>query len=67
MAAFSLTMATDLVQNGHLRPLLTEIGAIDTGRKCLVLDLDETLVHSSFKVGVSASPACYSPSDGRHR
>lgn len=25
------------------------------GRKCLVLDLDETLVHSSFKVDFSAS------------
>lgn len=30
-------------------PLLSELGAQDTGRKCLVLDLDETLVHSSFK------------------
>lgn len=28
-----------------LRPLLSE----DQGKKCLVLDLDETLVHSSFK------------------
>jgi len=31
-------------------PLLSELGKQDTGRKCLVLDLDETLVHSSFKV-----------------
>ncbi|RUS31501.1 HAD-like domain-containing protein [Jimgerdemannia flammicorona] len=29
-----------------LKPLALE----DTGRKCLVLDLDETLVHSSFKI-----------------
>ncbi len=28
-----------------LKPLLPE----DVGKKCLVLDLDETLVHSSFK------------------
>ncbi|GAC94677.1 phosphatase [Pseudozyma hubeiensis SY62] len=35
---------------GNPSPLLPGIGAIDTGRKCLVLDLDETLVHSSFKM-----------------
>jgi len=29
-----------------LKPLATE----DAGKKCLVLDLDETLLHSSFKV-----------------
>ncbi|KAJ8331539.1 hypothetical protein BDV3_000677 [Batrachochytrium dendrobatidis] len=29
--------------------LLKELAAEDVGRKCLVLDLDETLVHSSFK------------------
>lgn len=26
------------------------------GRKCLILDLDETLVHSSFKVRFLCSP-----------
>ena len=31
----------------------------DNGKKCLVLDLDETLVHSSFKVG---QPLPLSPS-----
>ncbi|KAJ3504228.1 hypothetical protein NMY22_g17992 [Coprinellus aureogranulatus] len=31
------------------RPLLPPIAPIHAGRKCLVLDLDETLVHSSFK------------------
>lgn len=29
------------------------------GRKCLVLDLDETLVHSSFKVRTSFFSTCY--------
>jgi len=37
-------------ENGKLQPLLGPIGVEDTGRKCLVLDLDETLVHSSFKM-----------------
>ncbi|SNX86863.1 related to PSR1 - plasma membrane phosphatase required for sodium stress response [Melanopsichium pennsylvanicum] len=35
---------------GNPSPLLPVIGSLDTGRKCLVLDLDETLVHSSFKM-----------------
>jgi len=35
---------------GNPQPLLPPISAIDAGRKCLVLDLDETLVHSSFKM-----------------
>jgi TFIIF-interacting CTD phosphatase-like protein len=30
--------------------LLDPIGKEQQGRKCLVLDLDETLIHSSFKV-----------------
>ena len=30
-------------------PLLTKIHPDDAGKKCLVLDLDETLVHSSFR------------------
>ncbi|KAL5615445.1 hypothetical protein BROUX41_005490 [Berkeleyomyces rouxiae] len=32
------------------RSLLPEIAPAHKGRKCLVLDLDETLVHSSFKI-----------------
>ncbi|KKF95774.1 Phosphatase PSR1 [Ceratocystis platani] len=32
------------------RVLLPEISPAHKGRKCLVLDLDETLVHSSFKI-----------------
>ncbi|KAG1802829.1 HAD-like domain-containing protein [Suillus plorans] len=35
--------------DGELRPLLPPIAPHHVGRKCLVLDLDETLVHSSFK------------------
>ncbi len=31
--------------------LLPPLQARLKGRKCLVLDLDETLIHSSFKVG----------------
>ncbi|KAF8210167.1 hypothetical protein K438DRAFT_1752937 [Mycena galopus ATCC 62051] len=36
--------------DGNPRPLLPPIAPEHVGRKCLVLDLDETLVHSSFKV-----------------
>jgi len=35
--------------DGSPKPLLPPIAAEHVGRKCLVLDLDETLVHSSFK------------------
>lgn len=41
------------VQDGVPRPLLPPIAPHHAGRKCLVLDLDETLVHSSFKVPAS--------------
>ena len=37
-------------QDGLPKPLLPPISPEHVGRKCLVLDLDETLVHSSFKV-----------------
>jgi RNA polymerase II subunit A small phosphatase-like protein len=37
-------------QDGVPRPLLPPLAQSQAGRKCLVLDLDETLVHSSFKV-----------------
>ena len=37
-------------QDGVPRPLLPPLSPKHAGRKCLVLDLDETLVHSSFKV-----------------
>jgi len=32
------------------RPLLPLLADKNKNRKCLVLDLDETLVHSSFRV-----------------
>ncbi|KAJ7096387.1 HAD-like domain-containing protein [Mycena epipterygia] len=35
--------------DGSPKPLLPPIAPEHVGRKCLVLDLDETLVHSSFK------------------
>ncbi|KAI0744170.1 HAD-like domain-containing protein [Daedaleopsis nitida] len=35
--------------DGIPRPLLPPVSPKHAGRKCLVLDLDETLVHSSFK------------------
>ncbi|KZV93693.1 NLI interacting factor [Exidia glandulosa HHB12029] len=41
---------TTYVQDGEPLPLLPTISPHHAGRKCLVLDLDETLVHSSFKV-----------------
>ncbi|CAE6452124.1 unnamed protein product [Rhizoctonia solani] len=36
--------------DGEPRPLLPPLAPAHAGRKCLVLDLDETLVHSSFKL-----------------
>lgn len=41
--------------DGVPRPLLPPIAPHHAGRKCLVLDLDETLVHSSFKVSHQCS------------
>jgi len=37
-------------EDGLPHPLLDELAPELKGRKCLVLDLDETLVHSSFKM-----------------
>ena len=37
-------------QSKSTKQLLPEIRADDVGKKCIVIDLDETLVHSSFKV-----------------
>lgn len=39
--------------DGVPRPLLPPIAPQHAGRKCLVLDMDETLLHSSFKVRYS--------------
>lgn len=50
-ALLYLTPSSHLPQkDGIPRPLLPPIAPQHAGRKCLVLDLDETLVHSSFKV-----------------
>lgn len=43
-------MGIPVDENGQPKPLLVELAPSHHGRKCLVLDLDETLVHSSFKV-----------------
>ncbi|XP_073438263.1 CTD small phosphatase-like protein isoform X2 [Dendrobates tinctorius] len=37
------------VQKPPTKYLLPELKACDSGKKCVVIDLDETLVHSSFK------------------
>ena len=42
--------ATSSSLAGGAKPLLQEIRPEDAGKKCIVIDLDETLVHSSFKV-----------------
>ncbi|XP_072301435.1 uncharacterized protein [Eucyclogobius newberryi] len=34
---------------GPVEPLLPELHSSDSGKMCVVIDLDETLVHSSFK------------------
>jgi RNA polymerase II subunit A small phosphatase-like protein len=43
-------MGIPVDENGNPAPLLKELTPSYKGKKCLVLDLDETLVHSSFKV-----------------
>ncbi|PLW41279.1 hypothetical protein PCASD_10858 [Puccinia coronata f. sp. avenae] len=43
-------MGIPTAPDGSPRPLLAPLDPTLLGRKCLVLDLDETLVHSSFKV-----------------
>lgn len=47
-------MGIPIDENGNPAPLLKELTPAYRGKKCLVLDLDETLVHSSFKVSCSA-------------
>lgn len=41
--------------------LLPELKAEDLGKKCIVIDLDETLVHSSFKVNIQRIIFCARP------
>ncbi|ORY33459.1 HAD-like domain-containing protein [Naematelia encephala] len=47
-------MGIPLDENGQPAPLLPVLDKQHQGRKCLVLDLDETLLHSSFKMLPSA-------------
>ncbi|GFZ48686.1 phosphoric-monoester hydrolase [Saitozyma sp. JCM 24511] len=47
-------MGIPLDEHGQPAPLLPAIDKQHVGRKCLVLDLDETLLHSSFKMLPSA-------------
>ncbi|KAG0049638.1 hypothetical protein BGZ83_005535 [Gryganskiella cystojenkinii] len=49
-AALEDTEVEQQSQEVELNGLLGPIAPEHTGRKCLVLDLDETLVHSSFKL-----------------
>ena len=42
-------LAHDSEMRRRQQPLLGEVASKDVGKKCLVLDLDETLVHSSFR------------------
>lgn len=44
---------TGPTQDGKPKPLLPPVADRHKGRKCLVLDMDETLLHSSFKVSLS--------------
>jgi RNA polymerase II subunit A small phosphatase-like protein len=46
---------TKSLQDGLPAPLLPPVALEHKGRKCLVLDLDETLLHSSFKVSLRRS------------
>jgi len=51
-ASGSGDLCSDSKQNSQsksTKQLLPEIRADDVGKKCIVIDLDETLVHSSFK------------------
>lgn len=52
------------VSKVQLKPLLPPVKSKDSGKICVVIDLDETLVHSSFKVAdcaCSSSPASLLP------
>ncbi len=46
------------VGRGGIKHLLPELRAEHAGRKCIVIDLDETLVHSSFKVRTKTHRVC---------
>lgn len=56
VAGVSRTASNGVTPNESQKWLLPPIQPRFTGKKCLVLDLDETLVHSSFKVSASKFP-----------
>jgi hypothetical protein len=51
----TIGQATGLTGSGGNRYLLPQIRHSDMHKKCMVIDLDETLVHSSFKVSSKVS------------
>lgn len=51
----TIGQASGLSSNGQNRYLLPQVRHQDMHRKCMVIDLDETLVHSSFKVSIVIS------------
>lgn len=51
----TIGQASGLSSNGQNRYLLPQVRHQDMHRKCMVIDLDETLVHSSFKVSITNS------------
>lgn len=53
-------LTTPHPQDGLPKPLLPPVAPEHAGRKCLILDLDETLVHSSFKVLALPCPSLVS-------
>lgn len=48
-------------QQTPVQYLLPEAKAQDSDKICVVIDLDETLVHSSFKVGPAQQPLAQFP------
>lgn len=55
VAGVSRTASNGVTPNENQKWLLPPIQSRFKGKKCLVLDLDETLVHSSFKVRIQDS------------
>lgn len=51
-----LTQPSPSPQQTPVQYLLPEAKAQDSDKICVVIDLDETLVHSSFKVGPAWQP-----------
>lgn len=54
------SQTTPSPQHTPVQYLLPEAKAQDSDKICVVIDLDETLVHSSFKVGPAQQFSAYS-------